>query len=64
MVVTASRLSAVKYKQAFDRYIKEKGYIGIRALVAFSGTVEDPDQPGSDLHRSRDERRTIRTGAA
>ncbi|WP_449219946.1 type I restriction endonuclease subunit R [Tistrella mobilis] len=47
MVVTASRLSAVKYKQAFDRYIKGKGYTGIRALVAFSGTVEDPDQPGS-----------------
>ena len=49
MVVTASRLSAVKYKQAFDRYIKDKGYTGIRALVAFSGTVEDPDQPGSSF---------------
>jgi type I restriction enzyme R subunit len=47
MVVTASRLSAVKYKQAFDRYINDKCYTGIRALVAFSGTVEDPDQPGS-----------------
>ncbi len=47
MVVTASRLSAVKYKQAFDRYTKEKGYPGIRALVAFSGTVHDPDLPGS-----------------
>lgn len=47
MVVTGSRLSAVKYKQAFDRYIRDKGYDGIRALVAFSGTVEDPDQPGS-----------------
>lgn len=47
MVVTASRISAVRYKQAFDRYIKDKGYTGIRALVAFSGTVEDPDQPGS-----------------
>jgi type I restriction enzyme, R subunit len=47
MVVTTSRLSAVKYKQAFDRYIKDKGYTGIRALVAFSGTIEDPDQPGS-----------------
>ena len=45
MVVTGSRLVAVKYKQAFDRYIKDKGYTGIRALVAFSGTVEDPDQP-------------------
>jgi type I restriction enzyme R subunit len=47
MVVTGSRLSAVKYKQAFDRYIKDKGYSGIRALVAFSGTVEDPEQAGS-----------------
>ncbi len=47
MVVTGSRLSAVKYKQAFDRYIKYKEYTGIRALVAFSGTVEDPDQPGA-----------------
>ena len=47
MVVTGSRLSAVKYKLAFDRYIKEQGYTGIRSLVAFSGTVEDPDNPGS-----------------
>ena len=45
MVVTGSRLSAVKYKLAFDRYIEDKGYTGIRALVAFSGTVEDPDLP-------------------
>lgn len=47
MVVTGSRLAAVKYKQAFDRYVKENGYSGIRSLVAFSGTVEDPDDPGS-----------------
>lgn len=47
MVVTGSRLSAVRYKQAFDRYIRDNGYQGIRALVAFSGTVEDPDDPGS-----------------
>jgi len=47
MVVTGSRLSAVKYKKAFDRYIHDRGYHGIRALVAFSGTVEDPDDPGS-----------------
>ena len=47
MVVTGSRLSAVRYKLAFDRYIKEQGYTGIRSLVAFSGTVEDPDDPGS-----------------
>ena len=47
MVVTGSRLAAVKYKLAFDRYIKEQGYTGIRSLVAFSGAVEDPDDPGS-----------------
>ncbi|MEO7987523.1 MAG: type I restriction endonuclease, partial [Gemmatimonadales bacterium] len=46
MVVTGSRLHAVRYKQAFDTYIAEKSYTGIRTLVAFSGTVEDPDVPG------------------
>lgn len=46
MVVTSSRLHAVKYKQAFDKYISEKGYTGIKTLVAFSGTVIDPDAPG------------------
>lgn len=47
MVVTASRLAAVKYKQAFDAYVRKNNYDGIRSLVAFSGTVEDPDDPGS-----------------
>ena len=46
MVVTSSRLHAVRYKQSFDRYIAEKGYRGIKTLVAFSGTVIDPDAPG------------------
>jgi type I restriction enzyme R subunit len=46
MVVTSSRLHAVRYKQAFDKYIAEKGYTGIKTLVAFSGTVIDPDAPG------------------
>ena len=46
MVVTGSRLAAVKYKLAFDHYIAEHGYTGIRSLVAFSGTVADPDIPG------------------
>ena len=44
MVVTSSRLSAVRYMQAFQRYIAEHGYEGeVRPLVAFSGTVTDPD---------------------
>lgn len=51
MVVTRSRLHAVKYKLAFDEYIttnKAKDperYSGIKSLVAFSGTVVDPDFP-------------------
>src|SRR6266542_4629509 len=40
MVVTGSRLEAVRYKQSFDRYIQAKGY-PIKSLVAFSGTVQD-----------------------
>ena len=45
MVVTGSRLEAVRYKQSFDRYIREKGY-AIKSLVAFSGTVEDDQLAG------------------
>lgn len=49
MVVTESRLHAVRYYEAIKKYCAEKGYDTgarpIRALVAFSGTVEDPDVP-------------------
>ena len=49
MVVTPSRLHTVRYRQALDRYIKEKGYQNdIRVLVAFSGSVPDPDVPGKE----------------
>ena len=48
MVVTESRLHAVRYKQAFDSYITEKGYTDVRSLVAFSGIVQDPDAPGKN----------------
>ena len=44
MVVTGSRLEAVRYKQGFDRYIHEKGY-AIKSLVAFSGKVQDDKLP-------------------
>lgn len=40
MVVTGSRIEAVRYKQSFDRYIHDKAY-PIKTLVAFSGTVTD-----------------------
>ncbi|RIL07825.1 MAG: restriction endonuclease subunit R [Proteobacteria bacterium] len=43
MVVTSSRLHAVRYMLAFERYIAERGYTDVRPLVAFSGTVRDPE---------------------
>ncbi len=39
MVVTSSRKEAVRYKQAFDKYITTQGYQKIHAMVAFSGEV-------------------------
>lgn len=40
MVITASRQSAVKYRQAFEDYVTKKGYSDVHALVAFSGKVK------------------------
>ncbi|MCH4193386.1 MAG: type I restriction endonuclease [Butyrivibrio sp.] len=44
MVVTPSRLHAVRYLQEFKRQIAEKGYTDLDVLVAFSGEVEDDGQ--------------------
>lgn len=41
MLITASRMQAVLYKLAFDKYVRENGYANMKALVAFSGTVID-----------------------
>lgn len=41
MVVTSSRLAAVRYMNEFKRYISEKGYTDMDALVAFSGEIND-----------------------
>ena len=55
MVVTSSRLHAVRYMLAFQEYIHEHEYTDIRPLVAFSGTVKDSDtgeeftEPGMNL---------------
>jgi type I restriction enzyme R subunit len=43
MVVTGSRLHALRYMLAFQRYINEHNYQDIRPLVAFSGKIKDPD---------------------
>jgi type I restriction enzyme R subunit len=43
MIVTRSRLHAVRYRLAVDKYLAERGY-PFKALVAFSGTVQDGGQ--------------------
>ena len=41
MVVTSSRLAAVRYYHEVKRYIEEKGYTNVDVLVAFSGAIKD-----------------------
>ena len=41
MVITSSRLAAVRYFHECKRYIEEKGYKDVDLLVAFSGSVND-----------------------
>lgn len=41
MVITSSRLAAVRYYHEVKRYIEEKQYDNIDILVAFSGAVKD-----------------------
>lgn len=49
MVVTGSRVEAVRWKKYLDKYISDAGVLGVRSLVAFSGTVDDPDDVGDGL---------------
>ncbi len=41
MVVTASRLHAIRYYHEFKSYIENKGYNDLDILVAFSGVIKD-----------------------
>jgi type I restriction enzyme R subunit len=53
MVVTDSRIAAIRYKTAIDAYIKKMGYSEITTLVAFSGDREDPETgPGTFNERN------------
>lgn len=49
MVVTPSRLHAVRYMQEFKTYISEKGYKDLDVLVAFSGSVTDDGMEYTEL---------------
>ena len=44
MVVTDSRLAAVRYFHAVKQYIAKQGYFTMDVLVAFSGSVKDGDE--------------------
>lgn len=44
MVVTDSRLAAVRYFHEIKRYIAERQYTDMDVLTAFSGTVQDGDE--------------------
>jgi len=41
MVVTSSRAEAVRYYDAFNKYVAEKGYNDVHPLVAFSGKITE-----------------------
>ncbi len=62
MLVTRSRLHAVRYKLAFDNYIRQHKH-PIKTLVAFSGTVVDSGkeytEPG--MNGLRSEKLTVET---
>ncbi len=51
MLVTKSRLHAVRFQLAFQKVIKEMG-LPFKSLVAFSGTVIDPDSKASYTENS------------
>ena len=43
MVVTASRLAAVRYFHEIKRYLTTKHYDDVEILAAFSGSIKDPE---------------------
>lgn len=44
MVVTDSRLAAVRYFHEIKRYVENQGYNDVDVLIAFSGSVTDGDE--------------------
>ena len=63
MVVLGSRLEAVRWQLAIDKYIKANGY-KIATLVAFSGEVHDPESgPDAFTETSKTLNPNLREGA-
>ena len=44
MVVTASRLAAVRYYHEIKSYLNAKNYDDVEILIAFSGAIKDPEE--------------------
>lgn len=43
MIVTSSRLAAVRYFQNIEQYIKDNNYDDMEIFIAFSGSLRDPE---------------------
>ena len=46
MVVTDSRLAAVRYYHEIKRYLEKNHYDDVEILIAFSGSIKDPELSG------------------
>lgn len=64
MIVTPSRLHAVRYVLEFKKQISEKGYNDLDVLVAFSGEVEDNGETYTEekINKTKDGK-TVRENA-
>lgn len=62
MVVSSSRLQALKYYQAFKKYIAEHGYTDVDVLIAFSGelTVDGQKYTEEGLNIAKDGKTRIK----
>ena len=45
MVVTDSRLAAVRYFKAVNQYLEDNEIKDVHVMIAFSGSLKDPDDP-------------------
>ena len=45
MVVTASRLAAVRYYHEIKRYLESNNYDDVEIMIAFSSSLKDPEDP-------------------
>ena len=54
MLVTPSRLHAVRYLQEFKSQVKNKGYTDLDVLVAFSGEIEDDGEVFTEEKLNKD----------